>query len=628
MRFRFWFSLLLAVFLPLSVVFLWGIDFISSYKDQNQKFYLQESLSQQQSLYSQILDTQLATLESNIEQSLALGSINQASPFTMLMLVDKLENQIVQVYTDKGKDLTKVEMQAFSKAYMSKIQKPTTKNIFYFGVLNFNSHKTKKDKIYTFSLDKPKMISDNVMLGLVNKKPTDQVLKNKISKKKKSKNSHISRSKNNPTKTTQNIGDKIIKENLYIIGLVKADKFLTLLKFMHLKSQTGREVFLSNPEGKILFHNQQEHVFKKLSDSSSVRKSIEGFDSNHQGFTKNYKSNNNNFLKRDKKSQQDGLASESNNFVESYKKDRLESLAYVQKLKTSNLFLVSKAPWLTHSVINSEWAFMWMFFCFLIVALIFIGFIFAVRPLYLAYGYLKYFFIYFAKTGDFPSWSQELKNPYLQFYRNRIDNMKLQVNRFTQNKDHSEVAPQGVTFSRLLKEEVESLKIKFPNSYVTQNIDSDIKLFGFEDSMRLVLHQLLLNAIESMGAKDKQDIILSCKTKDNNFVFSIKDSGIGIEEKDYAKAFQMYYSTKSQLGVGLNLVQTIVQSQEGFIEMRPTENNGLEIIVSLPEKCFIKSYRQTLSKSSSGLQNNFSSHSNSSNRSLKKEDTDRSVRTT
>ena len=196
-----------------------------------------------------------------------------------------------------------------------------------------------------------------------------------------------------------------------------------------------------------------------------------------------------------------------------------------------------------------------------------------------AYSFLKTAFISFSETGQFPKASS--KNPLLFFYRNRQELLNE-----LEKQDDEPKTKRNIQLKELIKQELQKLKSSQPNLIIKEVFQTDIRLFGFERFLKIIVRELLLNAVESMGAMKEQKIDISIKEEKEYLVLSIKDYGIGL--KDTKKAFQLYHSTKSQLGAGLNLVQSIVTANQGKIELITQEGGGLEAIVQIPLKCFLK----------------------------------------
>ena len=162
----------------------------------------------------------------------------------------------------------------------------------------------------------------------------------------------------------------------------------------------------------------------------------------------------------------------------------------------------------------------------------------------------------------------------------------------TKNQEHS-----IQTFQELLREEERWLKQKFPGFVLKTRLDTSVSLDRFYKFAKKILHELLLNAIEAMGSKENQEVIVSTRQEGEVFILSVRDHGPGLSESEKKKAFELYHSTKSHLGVGLNLVQSIVSSHGGAVKLNSFPEGGLEVQVSLPMKCFLNSQSKTLPES-------------------------------
>ena len=257
---------------------------------------------------------------------------------------------------------------------------------------------------------------------------------------------------------------------------------------------------------------------------------------------------------------------------------------YLYKWKPTNLYLISQfknSDFISKTVYSAEQKYFW------ILTASFIVFCFSLfviwrylSSLSSAYAFLKSAFISFSKDKIFPR--PPFKNPLLYFYNNRLGLL---------NKKESLKESQsngGKSFQDLIRSEIKQLKKLYPNLKAIEDFQSNVKIFGTERFLKTVLHELLLNGLESMGAKEEQKIVLSLKEEKNNLIFSVQDYGSGLKEEE--KAFQMYYSTKSQLGVGLNLVQSIVKAKGGAIELKTLKEGGAKAVISLPLKIFLKEY--------------------------------------
>lgn len=367
---------------------------------------------------------------------------------------------------------------------------------------------------------------------------------------------------------------KTFKNNQEFVIFVKAfdknKRWLVFLKdnksFFKLSSPTikdkkfqSKEFFAVNTQGQVFFRDKGFKFFKKLSSKPSVWKSLKELSKNQ---------------------------SLKGRYLKPSKKTGSNEMYYLQKWDEGGLFLITKINFFS-SILLSE-SFYWII-CFSLLAGFFILFIWLCFKFFScvsAYQFLKMAFLSFTKTGVFPPTSNS-KNPLLYFYNNRQVFLKDKNKEDPNNKKSESIS---LNLREIIKQELEKLKSKFPRMLVKEEYNFDVKVFGFEKFLRVIIRELLLNALEAMGGSREAKIDISTKEEGDHFILSVRDYGTGINNKDYKKPFQMYYSTKSQVGSGLNLVQSIIQANAGSIEMLAPEGEGLEVCVTLPLNCFLRNH--------------------------------------
>ena len=80
---------------------------------------------------------------------------------------------------------------------------------------------------------------------------------------------------------------------------------------------------------------------------------------------------------------------------------------------------------------------------------------------------------------------------------------------------------------------------------------------------------------------------ISAFEKDGTMQISIKDSGIGMEQKDMEKIFEMFYRASSSrreegMGVGLATVMTIIKAHGWKIAVDSQLKKGSEFTITIP----------------------------------------------
>jgi signal transduction histidine kinase len=109
-------------------------------------------------------------------------------------------------------------------------------------------------------------------------------------------------------------------------------------------------------------------------------------------------------------------------------------------------------------------------------------------------------------------------------------------------------------------------------------------LFADENMFERVFEILIQNAVDHIN-KEKGLIELGCETTEKEYVFSIKDNGVGIDAKYHKKIFKMFESVEStkSTGVGLSIVDKIISNYKGRIFVESSPNRGSIFYFNLPK---------------------------------------------
>lgn len=100
-----------------------------------------------------------------------------------------------------------------------------------------------------------------------------------------------------------------------------------------------------------------------------------------------------------------------------------------------------------------------------------------------------------------------------------------------------------------------------------------------------VFQNLIQNGIK-YNDKEICKIEIDCKLDHRCYVFSVKDNGIGIDEKYHKKIFKLFQrlevNTMNNAGIGLSLVKKIINRNNGRIYLRSKVNVGTTFYFTLP----------------------------------------------
>ncbi|HMV67870.1 MAG TPA: HAMP domain-containing sensor histidine kinase, partial [Myxococcota bacterium] len=120
------------------------------------------------------------------------------------------------------------------------------------------------------------------------------------------------------------------------------------------------------------------------------------------------------------------------------------------------------------------------------------------------------------------------------------------------------------------------------------DIPDDLPVVSFDrDAIGQVVTNLLSNALKY--GSDGRWLRLSARAEGDQVIFAVEDHGIGIPAKDLDRIFEHYYRVESSdvrrrrgTGIGLTIVQYIVEAHHGTIHVESTLGQGTTFVVSLP----------------------------------------------
>ncbi|MBE0434542.1 MAG: nitrogen fixation negative regulator NifL [Methylomicrobium sp.] len=113
-------------------------------------------------------------------------------------------------------------------------------------------------------------------------------------------------------------------------------------------------------------------------------------------------------------------------------------------------------------------------------------------------------------------------------------------------------------------------------------------VLGSENKLRMLFKQLIDNAIEAMNRAGSRERSIAIVTHvDNDRVnVSIEDTGPGIHPDQRIKVFQPFYTTRPmgtiKAGMGLVMVQEIVNQHKAGIEIDPNYDQGCRFKIGFP----------------------------------------------
>ena len=149
--------------------------------------------------------------------------------------------------------------------------------------------------------------------------------------------------------------------------------------------------------------------------------------------------------------------------------------------------------------------------------------------------------------------------------------------------------PEKVSFDDLVREALEIVHGQLEASGVTVQTQPDLPIIqGDRQRLIEVLQNLIDNAIKYMGNQSKPLIEIGQRGEDaehNQFIFFVKDNGIGIDSKYHELVFGLFNKLDPRsegTGVGLALVKRIIEVQGGRIWIESALGEGTTFFFTIP----------------------------------------------
>ena len=138
-----------------------------------------------------------------------------------------------------------------------------------------------------------------------------------------------------------------------------------------------------------------------------------------------------------------------------------------------------------------------------------------------------------------------------------------------------------IDLNRIIMETVSPVAGNNESVRLLIGIEGELQVNADEILLRQALNNLIINAAESMP--DGGDLEVSSNSAGEKAVVLIKDTGDGIPEGLREKIFLPFYTTKEKgFGLGLALVQKIIISHGGSIDVESREGEGTTFVINLP----------------------------------------------
>jgi two-component system phosphate regulon sensor histidine kinase PhoR len=181
--------------------------------------------------------------------------------------------------------------------------------------------------------------------------------------------------------------------------------------------------------------------------------------------------------------------------------------------------------------------------------------------------------------------------------KEQTEHLQHQVERLlktaTGDNKHIIVNKEPCKLNVLIQHAIDQLEPLINNKNASVNFtpdDNEPTINADKVHLELVIINLIENAIKYSNGNPY--IAIDVQLEDNNmYSISIKDKGIGIEEKNFKYLFKKFYRVPTGnvhnvngFGLGLNFVKKIIDAHDGKIIIKSVPGIGTEFKILLPEK--------------------------------------------
>ncbi|WP_345229945.1 PAS domain-containing sensor histidine kinase [Olivibacter ginsenosidimutans] len=170
-----------------------------------------------------------------------------------------------------------------------------------------------------------------------------------------------------------------------------------------------------------------------------------------------------------------------------------------------------------------------------------------------------------------------------------LDEFIVEIGMYTQNAKQ-EVKTERVEVWTLLQEVLESLRYNawYKQVQVFCDVPQETVMYTDKSRLRIIFSNLISNAIKYQDPlKENQFVRISLENKSDETHVLIEDNGIGIDNANQEKIFEMFYRAYAQVegsGLGLYLTSEIVNKIKGKLFLCSRLEEGTTVKLIFPQK--------------------------------------------
>ena len=144
-----------------------------------------------------------------------------------------------------------------------------------------------------------------------------------------------------------------------------------------------------------------------------------------------------------------------------------------------------------------------------------------------------------------------------------------------------------------LSDEINKIILNFKPLFDKSNfnlmceIDDNINVIMDKDKLNQIMQNIIFNAYKYLNTNGT--VLVSLKSKHENAIIKVSDTGAGISEEDLPHIFERFYRSDSSRdthtggsGLGLTITKTLVEAHSGSISVNSKLGHGSEFTIVIP----------------------------------------------
>ncbi len=173
-----------------------------------------------------------------------------------------------------------------------------------------------------------------------------------------------------------------------------------------------------------------------------------------------------------------------------------------------------------------------------------------------------------------------------------IQNLDTTLNRFSSFSKDKPIEKIPLEVNAVIDEVCRLLSIRFAERSISiqRELDEDLPMItGDRRGLQQVLSNLLVNALDALEGKEKEDLRVVIRTRSQNeqVIMEVSDNGCGMSAGVCKKIFDPFYTTKSPekgTGIGMAIVEAIVHQHNAEIFLESEIGIGTTFRIVFPAK--------------------------------------------